>query len=162
MEFEISPWISRRISIASMGGVDPPLSRRINTIFHSGISNSMVGNDIPQWEIEFHGGKWWDVLLAYPASTPIHEGGVLPPPPQRGAASGRPLLCGYPCGWVSRLGRQGGDLTISHRGISFPTMEYHLPPWNSKSTVEYHTPPWHDHILMTTWKPLQTYIHIYR
>ena len=49
--------------------------------------------------MKVHDGKWWDFILAYPASTPIHKGG--------GAASGRPPLCGYPHGWMSRLGKQG-------------------------------------------------------
>ena len=60
-----------------------------------------MGNDIPRWEMIFHGGKWWDLLLAYPASTPIHKdihkGGVAGGgPPFMEAAEGR-----LPYGWVS-------------------------------------------------------------
>ena len=105
--------------------------------------------------MKFHSGKWWDVLLAYPACTPIHKGVH-----KGGAAEGPPFLeaaeAASPYGWVSRLGRQGGNLTISHRG--------YFPPWNiishlgiSNPTVEYRIPPWHAHMLMTTRNPLNNY-----
>ena len=45
-----------------------------NKISHSGILNSTVGSDIPRSELTFNGRKWWDFLLAYLASTPIHKG----------------------------------------------------------------------------------------
>ena len=95
-----------------------------NMIFHGGISNSMVGNDIPRWETQFHGGKWWHFLLVYPASTPIHKGGGLRPPPQTGwLLEWIPLWMGVEAGLARRK---------SHRGISCATVEYHFPPWNLK------------------------------
>ena len=74
---------------AAAEGVDPLADAMLvrQPMFRCGISNSMVGSDIPRWEMKSHGGKWWDVLLAYPASTPIHKGthkgggGQRPPPP---------------------------------------------------------------------------------
>ena len=70
---------------------------------------------------------------------------------------GRPLaapLCGHPYRCVSRLRRQGGNPTISHHGISFPTAEYHFPSWNFKSHRGI-SGSWHDYMLMTTWKHSQ-------
>ena len=44
-----------------------------NMIFHGGILNSVVGNDKPQRQIKFHGGKWWGLPPCTPATTPIHN-----------------------------------------------------------------------------------------
>ena len=73
-----------------------------NIIFHDGILNFMVEDDIAQWKTKSHGGKWWNFPLVYPAPKPIHKGGGLRPPHHKGGtASGRPPLCRYPYGWVS-------------------------------------------------------------
>ena len=55
-----------------------------------------------------------------------------------GAAKGRATFAEtaegrLPYGWVSMLGRQGGNANISHGGICFLTVEYHFPLFNFKS-----------------------------
>ena len=108
-----------------------------------GMFNSEVGNDMPWWAMKFHGGKWWDFPLAYPASTLIHKGGGLRQPPQRGVASCRPPF-------VDTLTNGCRGWADNEEITALPNMEFHSPPWSIIShhgipspTMGYHIPRWH-------------------
>ena len=82
----------------------------------------------------------WDFLLAYPASrhpsirVSTKGGGRRPPPLCGGGRRPLPLWMCVEAGRARRKSHNFPPWNImSHRGISFPPVEYHFPPWNFKS-----------------------------